>query len=122
MRISRFLIVSALLVAAAACDRSPPAASTQPAAKHYTIAVIPKGTTHEFWKSVHAGAIKAAHETNSEIIWKGPLKEDDRESQISTVESFITQGVSGICLAPLDDRALVPQVASAKSSNIPVIV
>ena len=26
------------------------------------IAVIPKGTTHEFWKSVHAGAAKAAKE------------------------------------------------------------
>jgi ribose transport system substrate-binding protein len=24
----------------------------------YTIAVIPKGTTHEFWKSIHAGAMK----------------------------------------------------------------
>src|SRR3990172_625039 len=27
-----------------------------------TIAVIPKGTTHEFWKSIHAGAIKAERE------------------------------------------------------------
>ena len=27
---------------------------------NYTIAVIPKGTTHEFWKSVHAGALTAA--------------------------------------------------------------
>ena len=24
-----------------------------------SIVVIPKGTTHEFWKSIHAGAIKA---------------------------------------------------------------
>ena len=28
--------------------------------KKLTIAVIPKGTTHEFWKSIHAGSIKAA--------------------------------------------------------------
>ncbi len=28
----------------------------------YQIAVIPKGTTHVFWKSIHAGAIKAARE------------------------------------------------------------
>src|SRR5437879_1274161 len=33
-----------------------------PAAESYTIAVIPKGTTHEFWKSINAGAIKAQQE------------------------------------------------------------
>ena len=32
------------------------------AAESYQVAVIPKGTTHEFWKSIHAGAIKAAAE------------------------------------------------------------
>ena len=63
-----------------AAPGSAPAAS--PA---YTIAVIPKGTTHEFWKSINAGAIKAQREltaqgTRVDIIWKGPLREDDRES------------------------------------------
>jgi ribose transport system substrate-binding protein len=39
------------------------------------VAVIPKGQTHDFWKSVHAGAEKAAAELgNVEIIWKGPEK------------------------------------------------
>jgi len=65
-------------------------------AKTYRIAVIPKGTTHIFWKSIHAGAIKAQQELKAagidvEIIWKGPLKEDDRESQIRVVEDFITR-------------------------------
>jgi len=94
------------------------------AADKLTIAVIPKGTTHEFWKSVHAGAVKASRELNVEIIWKGPLKEDDRESQIATVEDFITRGVSGIVLAPLDDTALRGSVHQAVSSNpsIPVVI
>ncbi len=30
----------------------------------YLIAVIPKGTTHVFWKSIHAGAVKAEQELN----------------------------------------------------------
>ncbi|HEX5176761.1 MAG TPA: hypothetical protein VFV83_07030, partial [Chthoniobacteraceae bacterium] len=72
-------------------------------AKEYTIAVIPKGTTHEFWKSVHAGAIKAEQELNAKgirtkIFWKGPLREDDRDQQIQTVENFAARGVSGIVL------------------------
>src|SRR4249920_611326 len=71
------------------------------------IAVIPKGTTHEFWKSVHAGAVKASRELNAKgiktkVFWKGPLREDDRDQQIQTVENFATRGVSGIVLAPLD--------------------
>ena len=35
------------------------------------------------------------------MIWQGPLREDDREQQIQTVEGFTTKGVSGIVLAPL---------------------
>ena len=44
-----------------------------------TIAVIPKGTIHEFWKTVHAGAEKAGQEMGVEVLWKGSLKEDDRD-------------------------------------------
>lgn len=86
------------------------------------IAVIPKGTTHEFWKSVHAGALKAGQELGIEIIWKGPQREDDREQQIQVVEDFVSAKVSGIVLAPLDDRALVKPVRDAKRAGIPTVV
>jgi len=97
------------------------------AADAFKIAVIPKGTTHEFWKSIHAGAKKAelelkAEGVNVQIIWKGPLKEDDREQQIQVVENFIGQRVSGIVLAPLDRRGLVAPVETAVQGKIPVIV
>ncbi|MBT4502192.1 MAG: substrate-binding domain-containing protein [Gemmatimonadetes bacterium] len=91
-------------------------------AEELTIAVIPKGTTHEFWKSIHAGAVKAAGEVGVEIIWKGPLKEDDREAQIAEVENFISRGVAGIVLAPLDDMALRVPVMNATRSGIPVVI
>ena len=87
-----------------------------------TIAVIPKGTTHVFWKSVHAGALKAAQELDVEILWKGPLKEDDREEQIKVVEDLITRGVNGMILAPLDDVALRGPVRDAVNNGIPVVV
>ncbi len=92
-----------------------------------TIAVIPKGTTHEFWKSIHAGSNKAAQElstqaTEIEVIWKGPLREDDREQQIQVVEGFAAQGVNGIVLAPLDNRALVRPVADAKRAGVPTVI
>jgi ribose transport system substrate-binding protein len=97
------------------------------AEKSYIIAVIPKGTTHEFWKSINAGAVKAQREltdkgTKVEIIWKGPLREDDRDQQIQVVENFMARRVSGIVLAPLDSQALVRPVADAVQAGVPVVV
>ena len=86
------------------------------------LAVIPKGTTHEFWKSIHLGALQAAEEFGVEVIWKGPQKEDDRAQQITVVEDFISRGVDGIVLAPLDERALCRPVQDAVREKIPVIV
>src|SRR5438874_10333550 len=121
----RKLITFALIltvVVAASCKRAGSVNS-----KKLTIAVIPKGTSHEFWKSIHAGAIKAARELSSpgaevEVIWKGPLREDDREQQIQVVEGFASQGVSGIVLAPLDNRALVRPVEEAKNAGVPTVI
>jgi len=95
--------------------------------KKFTIAVIPKGTTHEFWKSIHAGSNKAAGEMSAmgidtEVIWKGPIREDDREEQIKVVEGFAAQGVSGLVLAPLDNRALVRPVADAGRAGVPTVI
>ena len=121
MRKTLFVLLALTLVAAAGCNR----AKTN--AKKLTIAVIPKGTSHEFWKSIHAGAIKAQRELSTngaqvEIIWKGPLREDDREQQIQVVEGFTSQGVNGIVLAPLDNRALARPVEEAKSAGVPTVI
>jgi ABC-type sugar transport system substrate-binding protein len=92
-------------------------------AKYYTLAVIPKGTTHVFWKSVHAGAEQAARELgNVEILWKGSQNENDTAGQIEVVESFIAQRVAGIVLAPNDSSALVDSVRTAKKQGVPVVI
>lgn len=90
--------------------------------RELTIAVIPKGTTHEFWKSVHAGAVKAARKDSSRILWKGPAREDARAAQIKVVEDFTTRGVDGIVIAPLDDIALIGPLKEADAEGIPIVV
>lgn len=92
-----------------------------------TIAVVPKGSTHEHWKRVRVGAEKAAAEFRAsgvpvEVLWKGPIREDDREQQIQVVEGFISQGISGLVLAPLDSRALLRPVEEAARAGIPTVV
>ncbi|MFV1979638.1 MAG: substrate-binding domain-containing protein [Rhodothermia bacterium] len=86
------------------------------------IAVIPKGTTHEFWKSIHAGAEKAASELDVEVIWMGPQREDDRQLQIQVIQNFISRDVDAIVLAPLDARSLARPVEAAVERGIPVVV
>ncbi len=99
------------------------AASSQPAtAAQLRIAVIPKGTTHVFWKSVERGAKQAGTDLGVEIIWKGPLKENDRAQQIQVMQQFISEKVSAIAVAPLDFRALAAPVRSATQAGIPVVI
>ncbi|MCX8161227.1 MAG: substrate-binding domain-containing protein [Candidatus Saccharicenans sp.] len=116
-----FLSISVLVWSAAAC-RPGGQQSAGSGARTYKLAVIPKGTTHEFWKAVHAGAVKAGQELGVEIFWKGPQKEDDRAQQITVVEDFISRRVDGIVLAPLDDRALMRPVDEAMRDGIPVVI
>jgi ribose transport system substrate-binding protein len=102
----------------AVCQREQPIEATV-----LKIAVIPKGTTHEFWKSIHAGAVKAQGELKSvQVIWKGPVKEDDRVEQINVVGNFINSGVHGIALAPLDNTALAKPVREASRAGISVVI
>lgn len=96
-------------------------------AEGYTIAVIPKGTIHEFWRSIEAGARKAEKELNAagtkvQVIWKGPLREDDRDQQIQVVENFTSRRVSGMVLAPLDSQALVKPVETTAGAGMPVVI
>jgi len=86
------------------------------------IAVIPMGTTHEFWKTIHAGALTAARECGVEIIWKGPLKEDDRSEQVQIVETLAASGIQALVLSPIDDRALLPPVIEAERAGIPTVI
>src|SRR5438128_785091 len=60
----------------------------------YRIAVIPKGLTHEFWQSIERGAKRAGADLTekgiaTQIIWDGPLKENDMLEQISIIDRNI---------------------------------
>ncbi|MCJ7611337.1 MAG: substrate-binding domain-containing protein [Candidatus Aminicenantes bacterium] len=126
MKISAAKLLTGLaclfLLASMACQGKASKERAAADSKRTVIAVIPKGMTHEFWKSIHAGAARAAQELGVDIIWKGPQKEDDRAQQITVVEDVISRGVKGIVLAPLDDRALTSPVRDAARENIPVII
>lgn len=124
-----FTFCCALAVALPGCGKAPqdrqsrvPTPAVSDPAHRLTVAVVPKGTIHEYWKAVNSGAQKAGRELGVEVLWKGPLKEDDREAQVAVVEDLVSRGVAGIVLAPLDATALRGPVASAMRTNIPVVI
>jgi ribose transport system substrate-binding protein len=114
MLVRRLLLVTIFLaLGAASCNRS---------SGKKVIGVVPKGTNHIFWQTVHAGALKAGEEFDLEILWNAPQLEIDSSRQISIVENLITRQVDGIVLAPVDEEALVTIVERATDSGIPVSI
>ncbi len=111
-----FALALAVGALGSACRRSSPGTKT------LTLGVVPMGTTHEFWKAIHAGAEQAARELGVRVLWKGPLKEDDRNEQVQIVETLVDARVDALVLTPIDDRALVRPVAEAKALGIPTVI
>lgn len=108
-----FLSVSAVAAAAsAACNRN----------HKRQIAVIPKGSAHLFWQSVHAGAVKCARENNAEVAWSGPATEVDYTSQLQIIDAMINRRVDAIALAPIDKKGMVTAVERAAREKIPVVI
>lgn len=125
VRICCLAVVCLAPLGLSGCSSSSSDGSAKPQAGRDTlrIAVIPKGTSHEFWKSVHYGAQKAAEELgNVEIVYKGPVVESDTGSQIEVVKNMITLGVDGIVLAPNQKGGLVDAVSEAIDEGIPVVI
>lgn len=123
------LLLGAAALSLASCSKSEPS-KTPPGApdgagskETLRIAVVPKGTTHDYWKSVHAGAAKAAQALPGvSITFTGPEREDDRGQQVALVENLVSSGYDAIVLAPLDEKALIAPVQTATGAGIPVVI
>jgi len=87
-----------------------------------SVGMVPKGATQMFWQAVHAGALKAAHEHDLELVWNAPAQESDRSRQVAIVDAMINRGVDGLALAPVDRSALVNVVNRAIDRGIAVSV
>ena len=130
--LGRFTLAALVLACTLSCEKQPAApaspsssseAPSEKPDKQLRIAVVPKGTTHEFWRTVQSGAARAAADLDVEMSFRGPEREDDRAQQISLVQNLIGSGrYDAIVLAPLDNRALVGPVKEAKAADIPVVI
>jgi len=111
---SRRVTIAVLLlcVLLAGCNRS----------RKRVIAVVPKGTAHLFWVSVHAGAMAAGEDLGVEVLWNGTNQETEYARQIQIVDSMIARRVDGLALAAADRNALVQAVDRVVAAGIPVTI
>ena len=89
--------------------------------KERYIAVICKGTQHEFWKTVEQGAKDAGEELNAHITFEAPENESQIGAQVELVEKAIDNKADAIVLAPLDTVQLNEVIEEAESKGIPVL-
>lgn len=116
------LLLAAVIVSG--CGKNSPSASaaTPGAPAKLTIAVVPKATTHSYWKSAEAGARRAAAELGVNLEWQGPLDDSKIADQIGIFNNLAASGADGILLSPCDDQALAPHVRIVSRRGIPVAI
>lgn len=124
MRFSRFYGpaagVMALTIVVAACSGSSPAASGGGGAKPY-IAIVSKGSQHQFWQAVQKGATDEAATKGATITYEGPASESEVDKQLTMLQTALDKKPAAICFAALDSKAAGPLLQKAKDANIPVV-
>jgi ribose transport system substrate-binding protein len=106
------LALSALLLITVGCNRQ----------QQRRIAVIPKGTAHVFWQSVHAGAVAAGREFHAEILWDGPPSETEYSRQLEIFDSMLNRHVDGVVVAAADKTTLNASLDRAAREKVPVVI
>ena len=130
MRSSRILgraaVTTAIAIFLTACTGggtgtgSSPAASAGGAGQPY-IAIVSKGSQHQFWQAVQKGATDEAAAKGATITYEGPASESEVDKQLTMLQTALDKKPAAICFAALDSRAAGPLLQKAKEGNIPVV-
>jgi ribose transport system substrate-binding protein len=118
------LMAAAILVAACGGSSSSPAASAGASAASGDapyIAIVSKGSQHQFWQAVQKGATDEAAKLGATITYEGPASESEVDKQLTMLQTALDKNPKAICFAALDSKAATPYLEQAKSKGIPVV-
>jgi ribose transport system substrate-binding protein len=114
------LLVSLLTVLLCACS---PQKGPETASGHkLKIAFVPMHLFDVYWQTVHAGAIKAAHERDINLVWQGPITANARADEIDIVDNMVGTVPDALVVGPVDFKALTGPVRNAHNMGMPVII
>jgi ribose transport system substrate-binding protein len=125
MKVTRFLRPAVGLMAVAmvfaACGSSSTASSGPSAGAKPYIAIVSKGSQHQFWQAVQKGATDEAAKLGATITYEGPASESEVDKQLTMLQTALDKKPAAICFAALDSKAATPLLQKAKDAGIPVV-
>ena len=124
MKLSRFFGpvagATTIVLLVAACTGGGAATSGADGDKPY-IAIVSKGSQHQFWQAVQKGAEDEAAKLGAEITYEGPASESEVDKQLTMLQTALDKNPKAICFAALDSKAATPLLEKAKEKGIPVV-
>ncbi len=110
-----------LTLAASGCNRDAGASSSgsEDAVK---VAVVVKTLSNPVWQGVVEGAEAEAKSLGIDVEIDGGTSEDDIQGQIAKIESYISQGVDVLAVAPNGTSQLQPTLQRAADAGIEVVM
>ncbi|KAA9016983.1 sugar ABC transporter substrate-binding protein [Niallia endozanthoxylica] len=84
--------------------------------------VVLKTLSHPYWKSVEAGAKKAAEDLGVSVEVNGPPSEGDIIEQVNMMDNAISQGTDALVVSPSQPSTVSNVFDLAKSKDIPVLL
>lgn len=116
---------AATTAAAAAATTKAAAAATTAADKEanskYTVAVVLKTLSSEYWNYVKAGCDQASKDLGVKVTVVGPGAESEIAEQVSMIEQQLAQGVSAIVCAPNDASSAAAALQKFVDKKTPVV-
>ncbi len=85
------------------------------------IAIVSKGSQHQFWQAVQKGATDEAAAKGATITYEGPASESEVDKQLTMLQTALDKHPAAICFAALDSKAAIPYLQKAKDAGIPVV-
>jgi ribose transport system substrate-binding protein len=113
MKLKPLLLASGLLLAANA---------NAFAAEKFAVVMGNLPSANQFWALVEQGALEKGEELGVEVTALGsPGGESDIAGQLALVEDQLTQGITGLAIAPADPAALNPTIEKALDQGVKVV-
>ncbi len=113
-------LISSVNVAAADDLFDPANYKSEKDSSEWTIAVVTKDNTANWFKRMEVGVNEFGEETGINVIQKGPANAD-AASQVQVIDDMINQGVDALCVVPIDPGAIEASLQTAMEKGIVVI-
>ncbi len=87
----------------------------------YTVGVVTKSSTSEYWMTVQRGMEAAAEELEMDLIFLSPDSETNEEAQVKMVRTLLKRNVDVIAVSPIDSYEKPEYYDMAREKGIPIV-